>query len=66
VAEREAPGDFEYLWDDPADADGPADDESGYEPGGADDPEPVPADPEFRHFDAFNASTWNFVPAPTP
>jgi hypothetical protein len=71
VAEREASGDFEYLWDDPADADGPADDESVYEPDATDDPEPVPADQwdepgEFRHFDAFNASTWNFVPAPTP
>jgi hypothetical protein len=69
VAEREAPGDFDYLFDDQADADGLSD-------GAPDDPwddldgENVwDRDPESADdgaFDAFDTNTWYFKPAPTP
>jgi hypothetical protein len=84
VAEREASGDFDYLFDDPTDAD----DSSGADA----PPEPVaPEDFDYAlrdddqwddpddnfwsndsradgdgSFDAFDANTWYYEPAPTP
>jgi hypothetical protein len=85
VAEREASGDFDYLFEDPAD-DGeltdhaPASDPEVPEDLGDqfspdddlwDDPDDNfwDRDPESAddgHFDAFDANTWYFKPAPTP
>lgn len=77
MAEREAPGDFDYLFDDPVD---PADvdevtgdvhtpesldDDQWDEPDGNfwdRDAQPV----DDGQFDAFNTNTWYFRPAPTP
>jgi hypothetical protein len=85
VAEREASGDFDYLFDDPADGDEVTGDEAGVYP---EVPEDLAArfaspdddlwdDPDDNfwdrdaqsaddHFDAFDANTWYFKPAPTP
>ena len=77
MAEREAPGDFDYLFDDPAD---PADiDEvtgDAHAPEGLDDDQWDEPDGNFwdrdaqltddGQFDAFNTNTWYFRPAPTP
>jgi hypothetical protein len=82
VGEREASGDFDYLWDDPADADGLTSDDAALEvqPSGEldsprddlwDEPgdnfwENQPDPDDNGHFDAFNVTTWSFTPAPTP
>jgi hypothetical protein len=82
VVEREASGDFDYLWDDPADADGLTSDDAALEvqpAGELDSPrddlwdEPgdnfsdnQPDPDDNGHFDAFNVTTWSFTPAPTP
>jgi hypothetical protein len=82
VGEREASGDFDYLWDDPADADGLTSDDAVLEvqpAGELDSPrddlwdEPgdnfwdnQPDPDDNGHFDAFNVTTWSFKPAPTP
>lgn len=65
MSEREATGDFEYLFDDTPDEstvdalpEPQADDQV------ADDAEPV-ADTDL-YFDAFDANTWYFEPAPMP
>jgi hypothetical protein len=60
VVEREAPGDFDYLWDDPADVEGPTSDGLQAEPDddGWDEPG--------YHFDPFNDNTWSFTPPPAP
>ncbi len=77
MAEREAQGDFDYLFDDPAD---PADiDEvtgDAHAPEGLDDDQWDEPDGNFwdrdaqltddGQFDAFNTNTWYFRPAPTP
>jgi hypothetical protein len=56
--EREAPGEFDYLFDDPADADQASSEDS--EDGVWSD-EGAP-----DGFDAFDSRTWYFEPAPTP
>ncbi|HEX9499412.1 MAG TPA: hypothetical protein VF926_13820 [Mycobacterium sp.] len=82
MGEREASGDFDYLWDDPADADGLTSDDAALEvqpAGELDSPrddlwdEPgdnfwdnQPDPDDNGHFDAFNVTTWSFTPAPTP
>jgi hypothetical protein len=82
VGEREASGDFDYLWDDPADADRLTSDDAVLEvqpAGELDSPrddlwdEPgdnfwdnQPDPDDNGHFDAFNVTTWSFKPAPTP
>jgi hypothetical protein len=82
VGEREASGDFDYLWDDPPDADGLTSDDAALEvqpAGELDSPrddlwdEPgdnfsdnQPDPDDNGHFDAFNVTTWRFTPAPTP
>ena len=82
MGEREASGDFDYLWDDPADADGLTSDDAVLEvqpAGELDSPrddlwdEPgdnfwdnQPDPDDNGHFDAFNVTTWSFTPAPTP
>jgi hypothetical protein len=82
VGDREASGDFDYLWDDPADADGLTSDDAALEvqpAGELDSPrddlwdEPgdnfwdnQPDPDDNGHFDAFNVTTWSFKPAPTP
>jgi hypothetical protein len=82
VGEREASGDFDYLWNDPADADGLTSDDAALEvqpAGELDSPrddlwdEPgdnfwdnQPDPDDNGHFDAFNVTTWSFTPAPTP
>jgi hypothetical protein len=53
--EAEEPGEFDYLFRD-------ADDDPWEDPL-ADDPDDSGGD---GHFDAFNAGTWSFQPAPTP
>ncbi len=77
MAEREAPGDFDYLFDDPVD---PAEvDEvtvDAHAPEGLDDDQWDEPDGNFwdrdaqpaddGQFDAFNTNTWYFRPAPTP
>jgi hypothetical protein len=79
VVEREASGDFDYLWDDPADADGLTSDDEVVEVQPADDlwdepddsfwdnqPESDDYPNDSGHFDPFNDSTWSFRPAPPP
>ena len=79
MVEREASGDFDYLWEDPADADGLTSDDEVVEVQPADDLWDEPDDsfwdnqPESDdypndggHFDAFNDDTWRFTPAPPP
>jgi hypothetical protein len=80
VAEREASGDFDYLFEDTADDAGLTGDESQPEDLGAqfggpdddlwDDPDDDfwDRDPESADddFDPFDANTWHFKPAPTP
>jgi hypothetical protein len=79
VVEREASGDFDYLWDDPADADGLTSDDEVLEVQSADDlwdepddnfwdnePDSDDSPNDNRHFDAFNDNTWSFRPAPPP
>jgi hypothetical protein len=66
VVEREASGDFDYLFDDPADADGLSPDNDLW-----DDPDDNfwdrdPNSVDDGSFDAFKTSTWDFTPAPTP
>lgn len=57
MAEREASGDFDYLFDDITDAD---------ESDAADDYEALDVIQPEVSFDAFNAETWYFEPAPVP
>ncbi len=79
MAEREASGDFDYLWDDPADVDGLTSDDR--IPGNAPDDDlwDEPDDSFWDNqpdrdgylngsgrFDAFNIKTWSFTPPPTP
>jgi hypothetical protein len=74
VAEREASGDFDYLWDDPADVGGlTSDDQTPEAPG--DDPlderddsvwDSQPDSDDTGHFDAFNMNTWSFTSPPMP
>jgi hypothetical protein len=78
VAEREASGDFDYLWDDPTDVAGfTSDDDDSVaqlnDPGDDlwDDPDDSfwdnqPDVDDHDRFDAFNDNTWSFQPAPTP
>jgi hypothetical protein len=82
VVEREASGDFDYLWDDPSGVDGSTSHELEFEPepgdrlkGPGDDQWDDPDDnfwdnqPDVNdsgHFDAFNDNSWSFTPAPTP
>ncbi|OBB99418.1 hypothetical protein A5784_22535, partial [Mycobacterium sp. 852013-50091_SCH5140682] len=56
MAEPEAAGRFDYLWADAA-PETPGEDAPG--PSGG-------AEPEADGFDAFDATTWNFKPAPVP
>ena len=80
MAEREAPGDFGYLWDDPADEDGLTSHDHDVQSQRAEELDHPPSDPganfwdnqpEVRdvkdtgHFDAFNVDTWRLKPAPT-
>lgn len=63
MAEREASGDFDYLFDDIVDVAKTA--ESGADPDiGYFDPEQVPG--RDMTFDAFDENTWYFEPAPPP
>lgn len=69
MAEREASGDFDYLFDDPADADGLSDDSPDDDLW--DDPDDGFWDRDAESsddgtFDAFDTNTWYFAPAPTP
>jgi hypothetical protein len=76
VAEREASGDFDYLFEDTADDAGLTGDVSepedlGDQFGGPDDDLWDDPDDDFwddpqDDFDAFDANTWHFKPAPAP
>ncbi|MFG1934890.1 hypothetical protein ACGFK1_30260 [Mycobacterium sp. NPDC048908] len=87
MVEREASGDFDYLWDDQADADGLTGDDLAFDADPAETPDDLlkgPGDDQWDDpddnfwdnqpdvdaghdgFDAFNASTWSFKPAPVP
>ena len=73
MAEREASGDFDYLWDHPVDVGaltsddlpkGPGDDLSDERDDSLWDSQPDSDDT--GQFDAFNMNTWRFTPPPTP
>jgi hypothetical protein len=71
VVEREASGDFDYLWDDPADADGLTSDDEVQPAEELGSPPKDPGDdlwdePDDSYFDAFDDNTWRFEPAPPP
>ena len=82
MVEREAPGDFDYLWDDPADSDGLTSGDEVLEVPPKDPDDDLWDEPddnfwdnrpdfddfpnENGQFDAFNDSTWRFTPAPPP
>ncbi|MDT5208432.1 MAG: hypothetical protein QOF67_847 [Mycobacterium sp.] len=79
MVEREASGDFDYLWEDPADSDGLTSGDEVVEVQAAEELESPPKDPGddlwdepddnlwgSGHFDAFDDITWHFTPAPPP
>jgi hypothetical protein len=69
VVEREAPGDFDYLFDDQAKADESANDAPDDLYDHLDGENVWDRDPEVPDdgaFDAFDTNTWYFAPAPTP
>ena len=69
VVEREAPGDFDYLFDDQADADESAErapDDLYDDLDGENVWERDAASADDGAFDAFDTNTWYFAPAPTP
>ncbi|HJT96370.1 MAG TPA: hypothetical protein VJ777_31205 [Mycobacterium sp.] len=70
MADREAPGDFDYLFDDQADddrsSDDAPDDELWSDLDGENVWDRVPQSTDDGTFDAFDTNTWYFKPAPTP
>ncbi|BBZ20087.1 hypothetical protein [Mycolicibacterium gadium] len=70
MAEREASGDFDYLIGDlpeaPSESEDSDGDEALLESAPADDYEPARHDHPPGAFDAFDADTWYFEPAPAP
>lgn len=70
MAEREASGDFDYLIGDLTEASRESDmsegDDALAEPAGADEVDPVSQGQDTGAFNAFDADTWYFEPAPPP
>lgn len=64
MAEREASGDFDYLWDDPADVDGLTSDDEVFEGQPADEPDPQLKDPGDDLWDDPDDNFWDNQPDP--
>jgi hypothetical protein len=62
VVEREAPGDFDYLWDDPADSDGLTSDDAAAEVEPAGEFEAPPKDPDDDLWDEPDDDFWDNQP----
>ncbi len=63
MVEREAPGDFDYLWDDPSDADGLTSDDAESEVEPAGEPEAPPKDPGDDLWDEPDDNFWDNQPS---
>jgi hypothetical protein len=64
VVEREASGDFDYLWDDPADADGLTSDDEVFEDQLDEEPDQQPNDPDDDLLDDPDDNFWDNQPDP--
>jgi hypothetical protein len=62
VAEREAPGDFDYLWDDPADVDGLTSHDQDFEAQQAEELDHPPSDPGADLWDEPDDNFWDNQP----
>ena len=62
MVEREASGDFDYLWDDPADADGLTSDDDNLDVAQADEPGSPPNDPGDDLWDEPDDNFWDNQP----